>query len=62
MTFDPLTSARPLQARHLKGHITRSAVVQFLSAIINHGRSYALRSVGGSLEFVNFGEFSRARN
>ena len=46
MTFDPLTIARPLQARHLKGHITRSAVVQFLSVIINHGRSYALRSVG----------------
>ncbi len=62
MTFDPLTSARPLQARHLKGHIIRSTVVQFLSVIINHGRSYALRSVGGSPEFVSFGEFSRARN
>ena len=62
MTFDPLTSARPLKARQLKGHIIRSTVVQFLSVIINHGRSYALRSVGGSTEFVSFGEFSRARN
>ena len=59
MTFDPLTNAPPLQARHLKGHIIRSTVVQFLS---HHGRSYALRSAGGSPKFFNFGECSRARN
>ena len=55
MTFDPLTSARPLQARHLKGgHIIKSTVVQFLSAIINHGRSYALRSVSGVTKIYKF--------
>ncbi len=53
MTFNPLTSARPLQARHLKGHIIRSAVVQFLSVIINHGRSYALKSVGAYMGHWN---------
>ncbi len=34
MTFDPLTSAHPLQARHRKGHIIGSTVVQFLSVIL----------------------------
>ncbi len=54
MTFDPLTSAHPLQACHLKGHIIRSTVVLFLSVMVNHDRSYALGSIGRSQPFVKF--------
>ena len=58
------TINNPKFLRVLLPHYTPSICMNFgeLSVIINHGRSYALRSVGGSPEFVSFGEFSRARN